>query len=159
MFGFDGERYVGEALTPLVAQGFEIYHDVPFEGFNIDHVPVGPPGIFAVETKTRRKPGEQIVAFEVTFTNGKILALNEAPVDWRVVVMGGWWQSTIEGTPSHGASTFQDMTALRRFLTLHEDRRGFDVTGLLIVTTDFTHLKSNVLRKSDFILEETAFGH
>jgi len=53
----------------------------------------------------------------------------------------------------------QDMTALRRFLTLHEDRRGFDVTGLLIVTTDFTHLKTNVLQKSDFILEETAFGH
>jgi len=36
--GFDGERYVGEALTPLVADGFEIYHDSPFEGFNIDHV-------------------------------------------------------------------------------------------------------------------------
>lgn len=72
--------------------------------------------------------------------------------------MGGWWQSTIESTPGHGASAFQDMTALRRFLTLHEDRPGFDVTGMLIVTTDFTHLKTNVFRKSDFILEEIAFG-
>ena len=54
--GFDGERFVGEALTPLVAEGFVIYHDVPFEGFNIDHVLVGPPGVFSVETKTRRKP-------------------------------------------------------------------------------------------------------
>jgi hypothetical protein len=54
--GFDGERYVGEELSSLIADGFEIFHDVPFDGFNIDHVVVGPPGIFSIETKTRRKP-------------------------------------------------------------------------------------------------------
>jgi hypothetical protein len=54
--GFNGERFVGEELTRLMAEGFEVYHDVPFEGFNIDHVLVGTPGVFAVETKTRRKP-------------------------------------------------------------------------------------------------------
>jgi hypothetical protein len=36
--------------------GFEVYHDVPFDSFNIDHVLVGSPGVFSVETKTRRKP-------------------------------------------------------------------------------------------------------
>jgi len=54
--GFDGERFVGEELSRLVANGFEIYHDLPFDGFNIDHVLVGSSGVFAVETKTRRKP-------------------------------------------------------------------------------------------------------
>jgi hypothetical protein len=54
--GFDGERFVGEELNSLVARQFEVYHDVPFDGFNIDHVLVGPPGVFSVETKTRRKP-------------------------------------------------------------------------------------------------------
>jgi hypothetical protein len=54
--GFDGERFVGEELNQLVARQFEVYHDVPFDGFNIDHVLVGPPGVFSVETKTRRKP-------------------------------------------------------------------------------------------------------
>lgn len=54
--GFDGERFVGEELSRLAANGFEIYHDLPFDRFNIDHVLVGPPGVFAVETKTRRKP-------------------------------------------------------------------------------------------------------
>jgi len=54
--GYDGERYVGEELNRLIAAGFEVYHDVPFDGFNIDHVLVGPQGVFAVETKTRRKP-------------------------------------------------------------------------------------------------------
>jgi hypothetical protein len=54
--GFTGERAVGEALNQLFADGFQIFHDLPFEGFNIDHVIVGPPGVYAVETKTRRKP-------------------------------------------------------------------------------------------------------
>jgi hypothetical protein len=54
--GFDGERFVGEELSRLIAHGYEVYHDVPFDGFNIDHVLVGPGGVFSVETKTRRKP-------------------------------------------------------------------------------------------------------
>lgn len=54
--GFEGERFVGEELNHLAAKQFEVYHDVPFDGFNIDHVLVGPPGVFSVETKTRRKP-------------------------------------------------------------------------------------------------------
>lgn len=54
--GFDGERVVGEWLHRLAADGFEIFHDMPFDDFNIDHIIVGPPGVFAIETKTRRKP-------------------------------------------------------------------------------------------------------
>lgn len=58
--GYLGERAVGEALVPLAAAGYHVFHDVPAEGkngapFNIDHVAVGPTGIFAIETKTRRK--------------------------------------------------------------------------------------------------------
>ena len=59
--GFLGERAVGEELNRMMAKGYEVYHDVQFEGrpgaknFNIDHVIVGPGGIFSVETKTRRK--------------------------------------------------------------------------------------------------------
>jgi hypothetical protein len=59
--GYLGERYVGELLSKLIGVGFHIYHDVPFEKpdgkkFNIDHVLVGPRGVFAIETKTHRKP-------------------------------------------------------------------------------------------------------
>ena len=49
---------VGEELNQLMASGFRVFHDLPFDGFNIDHVLVGPPGVFAVETKTRRKPAD-----------------------------------------------------------------------------------------------------
>jgi hypothetical protein len=58
--GFDGRRRVAEELNRLTAEGFEVYHDVPFEGFNIDHVLLGPPGVFAVETKTRPRPGDSL---------------------------------------------------------------------------------------------------
>jgi hypothetical protein len=56
--GFTGERVVGEELNQLLASGFRVFHDVPFDGFNIDHVLVGTPGVYAVETKTRRKPAD-----------------------------------------------------------------------------------------------------
>ncbi len=56
--GFKGERVVGEELNQLLASGFKVFHDVPFEGFNIDHVLVGTPGLYAIETKTRRKPAD-----------------------------------------------------------------------------------------------------
>lgn len=46
---------MAEELNQLLAHGWRVFHDVPFEGFNIDHVAVGQTGIFAVETKTRRK--------------------------------------------------------------------------------------------------------
>jgi len=54
--GFEGERYVGETLNHLMADGYMVFHDIPFPNYNIDHVIVGPDGIYAVETKARRKP-------------------------------------------------------------------------------------------------------
>jgi len=72
--GFEGERFVGEELSRLIVLGFEIFHDVPFDGFNIDHVLVGPRGVFVVETKTRRKPvkDDGKKEFRVQF-DGKLL--------------------------------------------------------------------------------------
>jgi hypothetical protein len=57
--GYLGERTVAEALMPLLRQGYQIFHDLPASAgdrkFNIDHVVVGPTGVFIIETKTRRK--------------------------------------------------------------------------------------------------------
>lgn len=54
--GRDGERVVAETLQALVASGWRVFHDIPADGFNIDHVAIGPGGILAIETKTRSKP-------------------------------------------------------------------------------------------------------
>lgn len=53
--GREGERTVGQFLEELRGQGFHVFHDIPGDGFNIDHVVVAPQGIFAVETKTFSK--------------------------------------------------------------------------------------------------------
>lgn len=52
----EGERLVGEELGRLRASGYSVYHDLPLEGSNLDHILVGPAGVFAITTKTRRKP-------------------------------------------------------------------------------------------------------
>lgn len=54
--GYEGELAVGQELNQLMSQGFRVYHDFPAGNFNIDHVVIGPTGVFAVETKARRKP-------------------------------------------------------------------------------------------------------
>ena len=53
--GYDGERAVGQELNLLMLDGYHVYHDFPAEKFNIDHVVVGSPGVFAIETKARSK--------------------------------------------------------------------------------------------------------
>jgi len=126
--GFEGERYVGTELNLLMREGGSVYHDFVFSmkpggsstDFNIDHIVVGSQGIFAIETKTRRKPLEDTGGknFEVVFDgdsitfpggfrdtsaieqarrNAKDLSewltgSSEAPVPViPVVVLPGWW--------------------------------------------------------------------
>jgi hypothetical protein len=53
---YDGRVAVVGALSVLAAEGYRVYHDVPAEGFTIDHVVVGKKGVFALETMTQPKP-------------------------------------------------------------------------------------------------------
>lgn len=54
--GLDAEMAVGQELNHLMREGYWVYHDFPAEEFNIDHVLIGPTGVFAIETKGRAKP-------------------------------------------------------------------------------------------------------
>ena len=54
--GYECEVAVGQELNNRMRDGFFVYHDFPADGFNIDHILVGPTGIFAIETKGRSKP-------------------------------------------------------------------------------------------------------
>ncbi|HET9377531.1 MAG TPA: nuclease-related domain-containing protein [Chthoniobacterales bacterium] len=53
--GLAGELIVAQYLDELREHGYKIFHDYPLERSNVDHVVVGPTGVFAIETKTRRK--------------------------------------------------------------------------------------------------------
>jgi Nuclease-related domain len=114
--GLEGERVVGQSLESLRALGFRVFHDIPGGGFNIDHVIVGPQGVFAIETKTFSKPvkGVSKVKYdgEKMLVNGREpdrnpVAQARANRDWvveilqkatnrrfptrGVVVLPGWW--------------------------------------------------------------------
>lgn len=54
--GSIGERAVAECLEELRDKGYRIFHDLVLDGYNIDHVVIGPAGVFVVETKTYVKP-------------------------------------------------------------------------------------------------------
>ncbi|WP_123631333.1 nuclease-related domain-containing protein [Salinisphaera orenii] len=53
--GWEGELATGEELNHLMRRGYAVFHDLEGEKFNIDHVAVGPGGVYAIETKARMK--------------------------------------------------------------------------------------------------------
>ena len=54
--GHRGEVAVGQRLEELRAMGYRVYHDIRERGYNIDHVLIGPGGVFVIETKTISMP-------------------------------------------------------------------------------------------------------
>ena len=53
--GYEAEAAAAEELNRLMRHGYWVFHDVPGDkAFNIDHVVVGPNGVFGVETKGAR---------------------------------------------------------------------------------------------------------
>ncbi len=77
--GYLGERAVGESLESLLSEGYRVFHDVPASTgdrkFNLDHVVIGPTGLFLIETKTRRK-GRARPGFkdhEVTYDGAQLI--------------------------------------------------------------------------------------
>lgn len=125
LLGYLGERAVGEWLATLPRE-YRVFHDVPVDegkgAFNLDHVVVGPTGLFAIETKTRRKgraregfadhkvfyDGRQLIWPWAEDTYGLQQATNEA--EWLtkwirqmtgldiaarpVLALPGWWVET-----------------------------------------------------------------
>ncbi len=73
--GAKGEQIVGRELDRLIGQGYRVFHDMPFPEWNIDHVVVGPRGVFAVETKAWRKPHKTADATAEIILDGDTLIL------------------------------------------------------------------------------------
>jgi hypothetical protein len=102
----------------------------------------------------RLKLGEQVVGFELHVQNGKILAVNKVPYDWIINMCVQAPISDLSAFPNHGASAFQDVIPLQRFVTIQIDRPHLDITGYLILTKNFSDEWTNSLTTSDFVLEK-----
>jgi len=80
--GRDGEKAVGQFLEQLRGQGYRVFHDVIGDGFNLDHVLIGPAGVFTVETKTHSKPARNA---RIDF-DGEIIRIDGCEPDRSPVV-------------------------------------------------------------------------
>ena len=121
--GIEGEKAVGQFLERLRADGYQVFHDVVGAGFNVDHVLIGPGGIYTIETKTWSKPargeprikfdGEQITVAgreperdpviqaraQASWLKGLLTESTGRPYEvFPVVVFPGWYIEQGEGT-------------------------------------------------------------
>jgi hypothetical protein len=72
--GLEAEMAAGQELNQLLRSGYWVFHDLPAENFNIDHVVVGSNGVFALETKGRAKPGKDVKdAWKVKYDGERLL--------------------------------------------------------------------------------------
>jgi Nuclease-related domain len=54
--GATGEEHVGGLLEELSESGWRVIHDASLGRGNVDHILIGPPGVFTVETKSHPGP-------------------------------------------------------------------------------------------------------
>jgi hypothetical protein len=106
--GFDAEVAVGQELDQLMRDGAAVFHDMPAERFNIDHVVIARQGVFAVETKGYSKPNREGGSEDATVVyDGKTLALPERSGSWAIeqaLRQAKWlagWLTGATGEPIH----------------------------------------------------------
>lgn len=54
--GATGEEHVGGLLESLAQSGWHVIHDASFGRGNVDHLVIGPGGVFTIETKSNPNP-------------------------------------------------------------------------------------------------------
>lgn len=54
--GASAEEHVGSLLEALPADEWTVIHDASFGHGNVDHILIGPPGVFTIETKSHPGP-------------------------------------------------------------------------------------------------------
>jgi hypothetical protein len=106
---YEAEVAAGHELDRLAPLGYRVFHDVPVEerGFSVNHVVIGPAGVFAVGTEGRARPrrgangdGESEVAYDGEtlrfpgWRESKPLKQAVAQADW----VRAWLSTTVGET-------------------------------------------------------------
>lgn len=97
--GLAGELAVGQFLERLRAQGGHVFHDIPGEGFNLDHVVIHSSGIYVIETKTLSKPdrGESKLIYDGNRILKDSTALDRNPIT-QVRANSRWLRELLESS-------------------------------------------------------------
>lgn len=131
----DGERVIGQYLEELRSAGYSVFHDLVESGFNVDHVLIGPAGVFTIETKTfSKRIGAEV---QVTF-DGKTIAADGWPPDRDPVVQA------------------KTQAAWLRELLARSTNRQFDVWPVVLFPGWFVRQSPGSTREL-WVLNEKAF--
>lgn len=95
--GLEGEKAVGQYLEILREQGAKVFHDIPGQNFNLDHVVIAPSGIYVIETKTYSKPekGRAVIIFNGTSVKLNNLPQNDKPIV-QAIAASSWLKSLLQ---------------------------------------------------------------
>lgn len=132
--GLKAELFTAQELNRLIGQGCVVLHDIPGEGFNLDHVVISPQAVYLVETKSFRKPRKSDAGdhFKVTY-DGELLrfpriatrkpieqakrqaqwlssylkqTLNQPIAVMPTVALPGWWIDSPRGAGNSSVRVF-----------------------------------------------------
>jgi len=135
--GLVAERMTGLMLNRLIGPDCIVAHDMPCDGFNIDHVVISPRGVYAVETKSfrKRKAARDEGQYKVTFDGDRLVfpgwvdkaAITQARDQARwlskylqksldrdipvipAVALPGWWIDKTESSKQSDVRVFSPM--------------------------------------------------
>jgi hypothetical protein len=157
--GLLGEQAVAEELQRLLSLGYQVFHDVPSDGkWNIDHVAVGRAGVFAVETKYRRKkPGKNGKRDQDATFDGNQIKFASGEYDARATGQArenARWLANFLSKATGERVTAQPIVALPGwFVTLTANSDVKVISGKNI----FNHISSEPDRLSDKVIKQISY--
>ena len=146
--GYADKSAVGRQLEQFIQDGFRVYHEFPAETFTIDHIVVGPKGVFTVKTKTHFKSaGKNRIEDATVAYDGRMLyfpseedfkTIEEArqQADW----LSDWLGRTI-GEPIAARAVI----ALPGWFVKRTSAEGIPVVNLQQFPSLFKHIKPRLL--------------
>jgi hypothetical protein len=95
--GADGERDTARQLRPLLSGGWRLFNDIDTGRGNLDHVLVGPGGVFVLESKR--------LAGQVRVSDGRLI------VRWHEDPEDGYENATVAVRARAGAASVREQLA------------------------------------------------
>lgn len=148
--GYEGELVTAQELNRLMPEGNYVYHDFPADSFNIDHVLVGPAGVFAIETKARSKKisDDHLKDAKATYNGKEIIFPDYNDTDYLAQAkrQAKWLSNWLNNSTGEPVEVFPIVSLPGWFV---ERKTGFDGTFVVNPKQLNGVIKSKTARKID----------
>ena len=156
--GLECEIAVGQDLLQLLRHDFRIFHDFPAEQFNIDHIAIGPSGVFAIETKGRAKfVKKEKENWKVEFSEQKLKFpgwMETAPLD-QARRQAHWLKNWIQQSTGENISVVPVLALPGWYIRMKEksDVRIYNGRNCLFMSKGNTVLSDKQIQSISFQVE------